>query len=204
MSRRCIGLLGGSFNPAHEGHTHISLQALARLKLDEVWWLVSPQKPLKSNSELAAYGKRLESAKALIHHPRVKVLDIEQREGLYYSIDTIRFLQKRSRGTQFVWVMGADNLEHFHRWRAWREIFARLPIIVIDRAPYAFAALHGLAALRYRHKRTTNAKALFAHKKAMPSWVYMSIPRHPLSASHLRKTLGAAAFSVHNKAIQYV
>jgi len=199
---RRIGLLGGSFNPAHAGHVHITLEALKRLQLDEVWWLVSPQNPLKSKNDLAAYSKRLESAKALIDHPRVKVLDIEQREGLYYSIDTIRFLQKRSRGMQFVWIMGADNLEHFHRWRAWREIFARLPIVVIDRAPYAFAALHGLAALRYRHKRVTNSRALVSQGKPLPTWAYMSVPRHPLSATYLRKTLGAAAFSVHNKAIQ--
>jgi nicotinate-nucleotide adenylyltransferase len=196
---RRIGLLGGSFNPAHAGHLHITLEALKRLDLDEVWWLVSPHNPLKQKSDLADYTKRLASAKALIRHPRIKVLDIEEREGLHYSIDTIRFLQERTPKTQFVWLMGADNLEHFHRWKSWREILARMPVVVIDRAPYAFRALHTLAALRYRNKRITNVRALFSGIKSLPRWAYVSIPRHPLSASSLRKSLGAKAFSVHNK-----
>ncbi|MFZ4125353.1 MAG: nicotinate-nucleotide adenylyltransferase [Rickettsiales bacterium] len=195
---RRIGLLGGSFNPAHEGHLHITLEAIKRLGLDEVWWLVSPHNPLKKKTDLAEYEARFVSARAIANHPRIKVLDIEARNALYYSIDTIRFLQKHARGTQFVWLMGADNLQHFHRWRAWREIFARLPIAIIDRAPYAFSALHSLAALRYRHKRVTNSRLLL-RVKTLPAWAYISIPRHPQSATALRKSLGAKAFLRHNE-----
>jgi nicotinate-nucleotide adenylyltransferase len=195
---RKIGLLGGSFNPAHEGHLHITLEAIKRLKLDEVWWLVSPHNPLKKKTDLAEYESRFASACRVANHPRIKVLDIEARHALYYSIDTIRFLQKRMPRMQFVWLMGADNLEHFHRWRAWREIFARLPIAIIDRAPYAFSALHSLAALRYRHKRITNSRLLL-RGKTPPTWSYISIPRHPQSATALRKMLGAKAFLRHNE-----
>lgn len=195
---RRIGLLGGSFNPAHAGHLHITLEALKRLDLDEVWWLVSPHNPLKKKSDLADYAKRLKIAQVLANHPRIRVLDIEERRGLYYSIDTIRYLQKRMRHAQFVWLMGADNLEHFHRWRAWREIFARLPIAILDRAPYAFKALHGLAALRYRNKRLINGR-LLGRIENLPNWAYIPIPKHPMSASALRKTLGVKAFSVHTK-----
>lgn len=195
---RRIGLLGGSFNPAHEGHLHITLEALKRLDLDEVWWLVSPHNPLKKKTDLAEYGKRLASAHVIAQHPRIKVLDIEARHDLYYSVDTIRYLQKRARHTQFVWLMGADNLRHFHRWQAWREIVARLPIAIIDRAPYAFSALHSLAALRYRHKRALNSHLLLRQKN-LPAWAYISIPRHPQSATALRKLLGAEAFLRHNE-----
>ncbi|MBN8543848.1 MAG: nicotinate (nicotinamide) nucleotide adenylyltransferase [Alphaproteobacteria bacterium] len=195
---RRIGLLGGSFNPAHEGHLHITLEAIKRLGLDEVWWLVSPHNPLKKKADLAEYESRFASAQTIATHPHIKVLDIEARNALYYSIDTIRHLQRRTRGTQFVWLMGADNLQHFHRWRAWREIFARLPIAIIDRAPYAFSALHNLAALRYRHKRITNSRLLL-RGKTLPAWAYISIPRHPQSATALRKSLGAKAFLRHNE-----
>lgn len=195
---RRIGLLGGSFNPAHEGHLHITLEALKRLQLDEVWWLVSPHNPLKAKSDLAEYAKRFETACALAQHPRIRVLDIEERKGLYYSIDTIRYLQAGARNMRFVWLMGADNLEHFHRWKSWRALFASLSIAVIDRAPYAFRALRSRAALRYRHKRTLNSR-LLSHGKNMPLWSYISIPRHPLSATALRKTLGAKAFLRHNE-----
>jgi nicotinate-nucleotide adenylyltransferase len=189
-------LLGGSFNPAHAGHLHISLEALKRLKLDEIWWLVSPQNPLKKSSELADYAARLNSAKAIAQHPRIRVLDIEARRGLHYTIDSLRFLQQRT-GNQFVWLMGADNLAHFHRWRAWREIAARVPIAILDRAPYGLKALHGRFALRFAARRiSAQAAGLLADFRA-PAWVYLTIPRHPLSATWLRKTLGSRAFIGH-------
>jgi nicotinate-nucleotide adenylyltransferase len=195
---RRIGLLGGSFNPAHEGHLHITLEAFKRLGLSEVWWLVSPHNPLKSRSDLADYSKRFASAAHWAHHPRIRVLDIEERKGFRYSIDTIAYLQKRHHDAQFVWLMGADNLAHFHRWKSWQTLLHRLPMVILDRAPYAFAALRSRAALRYRHKRLTNSR-LVLRKKNLPMWVYLTIPRHPQSATNLRKTLGAKAFLEHNR-----
>jgi len=196
---RRIGLLGGSFNPAHAGHLHISREALKRLKLDEVWWLVSPQNPLKNSDELADYATRFTLAEAMASHPRIKVLDLEKRHHLNYTIDTLRFLNNRHRGTQFVWLMGADNLAGFHRWRNWRSIAKLLPIAVLDRAPYALRALAGPFARSFSATRLpANAGAALAAKTA-PRWLYLSIPRSPVSATHLRKTLGKKAYLRHTK-----
>lgn len=194
---RRIGLLGGSFNPAHAGHLHISLEALKRLKLDEVWWLVSPQNPLKKASDLEAYAVRFQTAKALAHHPRIRVRDLEAKHGLYYTIDTIRHLQSHHPATQFVWLMGADNLLNFHHWRDWREIAARVPIAVLDRAPYGMKALHARFALHYAKWRIASSEAAQLAVTAAPRWSYLAIPRHALSATYLRKTLGKKAFLRH-------
>ena len=192
-----IGLLGGSFNPAHAGHRHISLEAMKRLQLDAVWWLVSPQNPLKKSSDLAEYTLRFESAAALAQHPRIRVLNVEARQQLRYSIDTIRFLQTHHRQTQFIWLMGADNLAGFHRWRHWRAIAARIPMAVLDRAPYGLKALHGHFATAAKAARLPcSAARMLATNEC--GWAYLTIPRHPLSASFLRKTLGRKAFFRHS------
>ncbi len=198
-AKQRIGLLGGSFNPAHDGHVHISLEAIKRLKLDEVWWLVSPKNPLKKASDLADVTLRLNGAKAITKtHPRIVVRDDEITHGLYYTIDSIVHLQAHYRATQFVWLMGADNLKHFHRWKGHAALAARIPIAVLDRAPYSFGALASRTALRLRHSRISPKNAsLLAGLKA-PAWVYIPIPRHPLSATFLRKTLGLRAFFGHN------
>jgi nicotinate-nucleotide adenylyltransferase len=197
---RSIGLLGGSFNPAHDGHLHISLEALKRLKLDEVWWLVSPQNPLKNASDLEAYAVRFHTAQALANHPRIRVRDLEAKHGLHYTIDTIRFLQSHHPALQFVWLMGADNLANFHRWRDWREIAARVPIAVLDRAPYGMKSLHARFALQYAKWRIASSEAAQLTTSPAPRWAYLTIPRHPLSASYLRKTLGKKAFFRHTAA----
>ena len=197
LESRRIGLLGGSFNPAHEGHLHISLEALKRLGLDEIWWLVSPRNPLKKSDDLADYATRLCTARDIAHHPRIRILDLEQKHGLRYTIDTIRFLKNRHPATQFVWLMGADNLAGFHRWRHWRQIAQLVPIAVLDRAPFALHALHGRFALRFApYRLPTRSGATLASTPA-PAWIYLTIPRHPLSATHLRKTLGKNAYLRH-------
>lgn len=193
-----IGLLGGSFNPAHAGHLHISLEALKRVGLDEIWWLVSPRNPLKKADDLADYETRLSYARQLAAHTKIRVLDLEAREGLHYSIDTVRYLQQYFPQTEFVWLMGADNLAGFHRWRAWKELAARLPIAILDRAPYAQRALHGRFAQQFRMNRLPANAAHQLPASPLPAWVYLSIPRHPLSATYLRKKLGSGAFVVHN------
>lgn len=198
-AKRRIGLLGGSFNPAHAGHVHISLEALKRLKLDEIWWLVSPHNPLKSSTELADYPTRLKSARTIAAHPRIRVLDLEAREGLYYTVDTLAFLRRRYPITDFVWLMGADNLAHFHRWRQWRNIAQLVPIAVLDRAPYALRALYGPFAGRAKNARQPARAASALAEQPTPAWAYITLPRHPLSATYLRKTLGSAAFLMHTK-----
>lgn len=193
---RRIGLLGGSFNPAHAGHLHISLEALKRLKLDEVWWLVSPQNPLKPQKGMADYATRLASARQMARHPRIKVLTLEQEHGLHYTIDTLRHLTQRHRH-HFVWLMGADNLASFHRWRAWQAIVRLVPIAVLDRAPYGLKALNGLFATRLRRHRLGGGQASLLADISVPAWIYLTIPRHPLSATYLRNLLGSHAFMRH-------
>ena len=195
-----IGLLGGSFNPAHEGHVHISLMGLKRLKLDEVWWLVSPQNPLKKADELASYDERLQSARSIAaSHPHIRVLDLEQQQHLAYTIDTIRYLQKRFPHAHYVWLMGADNLAQFHRWRKWKTIAKRIPFAVFDRLPYANAALRKPAAAALSRFRLPASQASVLAQKNPPSWVFLPIPTHPASATDLRKKLGKKAFMRHNK-----
>lgn len=194
---RRIGLLGGSFNPAHAGHVHISCEALKRLGLDEVWWLVSPQNPLKNVHDLADYDVRFHYATELAQHPRIKVLDLERQHGLYFTIDTLRFLKARHHTHQFVWLMGADNLAGFHRWRSWRSIAALMPIAVLDRAPYALKSLGGRFARSFARSRMAAAAAGQLAVAAAPAWLYLAVPRHPLSATMLRKTLGKNAYLRH-------
>lgn len=198
LAKRRIGLLGGSFNPAHAGHVHISLEAIKRLGLDEVWWLVSPQNPLKSAKGMADYATRLAFARDLTaSHRRICVSDVEQRRGLFYTIDTLRLMLRRHHRTQFVWLMGADNLAHFHRWRGWRRIASLVPIAVLDRAPYALQALHAPFARRFASWRHPACQTAQLAQSPLPAWVYITLPRHPLSATQLRKTLGKAAFIRH-------
>ena len=194
-----IGLLGGSFNPAHEGHLHISREALKRLHLDEVWWLVSPRNPLKESSDLEEYAVRLGHARQIARDPRIRVLDVEQRQGLYYTIDSLRYLSARYPTMDFVWLMGADNLAGFHRWRNWRDIAQAFPIAILDRAPYALKALAGPFARSFSATRMPASAAPLLASSAPPCWLYLSIPRHPMSATHLRKTLGKNAFLRHTE-----
>jgi len=130
-----VGLLGGSFNPAHEGHLHVSEVALKRLGLDFVWWLVTPQNPLKPVAGMTPLQDRVRDARKLVRHPRIVVLDIEHDFRTHYSFDTLRALQKRFAQVQFVWLMGSDNLNIFRRWHRWAEFAQRVPIAVIQRPP---------------------------------------------------------------------
>ncbi len=148
-----IGLLGGSFNPAHEGHLYVSEVALKRLKLDYVWWLVTPQNPLKGRAGLASLETRVRQARGLAHHPRIVVADLERCTQTHYSIDTLKALQRRFPRVHFVWLMGSDNLAIFRRWKHWEEIVARVPIAVIQRPGTILAALHSKAIQRFAARR---------------------------------------------------
>jgi nicotinate-nucleotide adenylyltransferase len=183
---RRIGLLGGSFNPAHEGHRDISLAALAYLDLDEVWWLVSPQNPLKPADGMASFAERMASARAMAHHPRIRVTDIEQRLGTRYTADTLRKLVMRFPSYRFVWLMGADNLAQIASWRDWTKIFHLTPIAVFDRPTYTIKALNSLAARRFRRSRRREAALKTLAATPAPAWVFVHHRLNPISATQIR------------------
>ncbi|MEE2689191.1 MAG: nicotinate-nucleotide adenylyltransferase [Pseudomonadota bacterium] len=184
--KRAIGLLGGSFNPAHEGHRMISLIALKRLGLDEVWWLVSPQNPLKPVAGMAPFAERIESASVVADHRRIKVSDIEDRFGTHYTRDTLKRLTQRRRQHNFVWLMGADNLIQFPKWHGWQEIFTTVPIAVFDRPSYSFKALAGIVATRYAGSRIPERNASGLSRRNPPSWVFLHSRLNPVSATKIR------------------
>ena len=185
--RKTVGLLGGSFNPAHDGHRYISLQALKKLRLDEIWWLVSPLNPLKRKDEMASYDRRLESALAVARHPRIKVSDIERKIGSQYTFDTISKLKETYPNINFVWLMGADNLLQFHHWRRWRSIMHTVPIAVFARKNYAQRALHGTAARLFHLYRLPPEDAPILALKKPPAWMFLPIHKHPASATEIRQ-----------------
>ncbi len=187
-SRPRIGLLGGSFNPAHDGHRTISLIALQKLRLDQVWWLVSPQNPLKAEAGMAPLADRLAGARNLARHGRVRVLDIETDLGTVYTVDTVVALRRRFSGLNLVWLMGADNLVQLPAWRDWQRLFGLLPIAILNRPTYADKALSGLAARRFRRYRIPEREAPRLADSGPPAWVFIPQARHRASATALRNT----------------
>ena len=186
-----IGLLGGSFNPAHDGHRHISLVALERLRLDQVWWLVSPQNPLKPEQGMAPFSERLNNARNIARHPRIRVTDIENRLGTRYTAQTVKRLQQRYPSIRFVWLMGADNLLQIPRWRSWQAIFHALPIAILDRGPYSnfYRAMAGQAAQKFKHFRVPQRRAHRLADMDAPAWVYLrDMKQHPASATRIRES----------------
>lgn len=189
-NKRRIGLLGGSFNPAHAGHLHISILALEKLGLDELWWLVSPQNPLKSEHDMAPLKVRMASARDVAKgDARIVVSDIETQMGTRYTVDTVAKLQSQNPNSAFVWVIGADNLRQMHKWRGWRAIFRMVPIAVFPRIPYSLRALGGRAARRFDAARIpeNHAKRLVGLRP--PAWVFLRTPIHGESATRIRKQM---------------
>lgn len=187
LTDRRIGLLGGSFNPAHAGHVHVSLEALKRLDLDEVWWLVSPQNPLKAADGMAGLEQRLAGARAITAaHKRLRVTDLERVLGTRYTIDTVRALRRHYPRARFVWLMGADNLRQLPRWKGWAALVESIPIAVIDRPGFAPAALSGAPAHRYARTRLAPEAARSLADRAAPAWTFLYTRLNPLSATALR------------------
>ena len=185
-----IGLLGGSFNPPHEGHIHVSEAALQRLGLDYVWWLVAPQNPLKSARETAPLDIRLTLARRLVHARRVIVSDVERALGTRYTVDTLQALTQRFPELRFIWLMGSDNLAGFHRWRRWPEIVACLPIAVVMRPDTTLAPLYAKALQRFRHARKKSVRGFL--RAQAPAIVVVGGRRNPQSSTALRAKLGAS------------
>lgn len=181
-----IGLLGGSFNPAHDGHREVSREALRRLGLDRVWWLVSPQNPLKSTTEMAPLAQRLASARAAADDPRILVTGLETRLGSAYTADTLDALTRLLPRVRFVWLMGADNLIQVHHWQDWQEIFNTLPVAVFDRPSYSLRALSGKAAHAFARYRLDERSARRLAGARPPAWVFIHCRLNPQSATAIR------------------
>ncbi|HEX3430321.1 MAG TPA: nicotinate-nucleotide adenylyltransferase [Rhizomicrobium sp.] len=181
-----IGLLGGSFNPAHEGHLHVSEVALKRLGLDYVWWLVSPQNPLKAPASMAPFGQRIASARAIAgRHPRLCVSDIESEMGTRYTIDTVIRLKQRFPQLHFVWLMGSDNLLTFHRWRHWLRLAETVPIAIIMRPGTTMAPLSAVAPRRFAALRKVRSERALATSHP-PALAVLDAKRSEASATALR------------------
>ena len=186
-----IGLLGGSFNPPHIAHRAISLFAIKRLKLDRVWWLVTPGNPLKDDAALHNLDERAQAARRMANDPRIDVSCLESVIGTRYTADTVDYLRRRVSGLRFVWIMGADNLAQFHRWQNWRQIASEVPIAVIDRPPQSFRALAAPAAQALaRYRLPENQAGRLAEQRA-PAWVFLTGIKLSLSSTGLRNQDGS-------------
>ena len=180
-----IGLLGGSFDPAHQGHVHITKVALRRFGLDRLWWLVSPGNPLKAQGP-APMADRIARARALIRDPRVTVTDIEAQLGTRYTAQTIAALQAAYPGVRFVWLMGADNLVQFDRWQDWQQIMARVPVGVLARPGQNLPARASRAARIFHAARISGTQSRrLAHTDA-PAWCFVNAPLMDISSSAIR------------------
>jgi nicotinate-nucleotide adenylyltransferase len=186
-----VGLLGGSFNPPHAAHRAISQFALKRLKLDRVWWLLTPGNPLKDNGRLHGLSERADAARKVADDPRIDVSCLEAVIGTRYTVDTIIHLRRHVSGVHFVWIMGADNLAQFHRWQNWRRIAAEVPIAVIDRPPQSFRALAAPAAQALaRYRLPENQAARLADQHA-PAWAFLTGLKLDMSSTGLRNPDGS-------------
>ncbi|WP_428396101.1 nicotinate-nucleotide adenylyltransferase [Lichenicoccus sp.] len=184
--RSRIGLLGGSFNPAHVGHLQVARRALAQLALDQVWLLVSPGNPLKPVRGMAPLAQRLASARGIADGRRIVATDIERALHTRYTVDTISALQRRFPNACFVWLMGADVLADLPRWRGWRRLTRLVPFAVLPRPSYTRAALAGRAAEVLRHARRPAREAPLLACRAGPSWIFLPAPQNDISATALR------------------
>lgn len=180
-----IGLLGGSFDPPHEGHVHISDEAIKRFGLDHIWWLVSPGNPLKPKGP-APIEQRITAAKALINDPRVVVSDVEAHIGTRFTAETLDRLLGLYPGVRFVWLMGADNLAQFHLWERWDDIMETVPIGVLARPGSRMSARFSKASSRYERWRVpSEASHLLPHMPA-PAWCFINVPMRAVSSTAIR------------------
>ena len=183
---RRIGLLGGSFNPAHEGHRHVSLEALKRLGLDEVWWLVSPQNPLKAGDGMEPLATRLARARQIGRHARIRVDAPELLLGTRYTLDTVRALRRAYPKARFVWLTGADILPQFSQWRGWRELFDSIPIAAFARPGWSYPALAAAAPRAFARYRLDAGQARMLPSREPPAWCFIPSRLDSHSATAIR------------------
>ena len=189
---RRIGLLGGTFNPPHAAHRQISLIAMKRLRLDAVWWLVSPGNPLKDNARLPPLAERLALARAVARHPRIHPTGIEASLRTRFTVDTLRAIRRRWPANRFVWLMGADNLAQLHRWKNWRRIARLVPIAIIDRPGETHRAVRSRAAVTLSAARLPEGRSGALAGTPPPAWAFLHDRRSSLSSTALRAKSGEA------------
>lgn len=180
-----IGLLGGSFDPPHAGHVHLTREALKRLRLDQVWWLVSPGNPLKRNAP-APLAARVAASRTIMRHPKVRITDLEAGFGTRITADTLAALRRAYPQLRFVWLMGADNLATFHRWERWPAILAHVPVAVLARPGQRLKALTSPTARAYAAHRVPATAAAHLGHRAPPAWTFLDMPMRSDSSSALR------------------
>ena len=185
-----VGLFGGSFNPAHDGHAHVAETAMRRLGLDRVVWLVSPQNPLKDAGDSAPLEERMASARVAAGHaasgPSMIVSDVESRIGTRWTVDTLRALTARHPGVRFVWLMGSDNLADFHRWRGWTDVMRLMPVAVVARPGSLLDSRTAPAAARFAGARVPAARARLLAAMPAPAWTYLTAPLNHRSSTTIR------------------
>ena len=189
-----IGLYGGTFNPAHAGHRHVSLLAMKRLRLDRLWWVVTPGNPLKERGGLALACERAAAARTVARHPRIDITCFEEEIGARYTVDTLSYVVERCPTVRFVWIMGADSLGSFHRWLGWRRISWLMPFAVIDRPGWTLRAVQSRAAMALAPYRIDESDAPLLPDLPPPAWAFLHGPRSSLSSTELRK--GERTFAV--------
>jgi nicotinate-nucleotide adenylyltransferase len=182
-----IGLFGGSFNPPHEAHRAASMLALKRLGLDRIWWLVTPGNPLKENAKLPPLDKRIEAARKVAASPKIDVTGVEAELGTRYTFDTVTQLRQRRPGVDFVFIVGADNLAHLHRWERWRGLLRKVALAVVDRPEFELSSLAAPAAVAFGQFRITENKARMIPRLSPPAWVFLRGLKSELSSTALRK-----------------
>jgi nicotinate-nucleotide adenylyltransferase len=186
-----VGLFGGSFNPPHAGHALVAEIALRRLRLKQLWWIVSPGNPLKSTRELAPLAERLARSEQIAGDPRIKVTAFEANFHVRYTADTLALVKARNPGVHFVWIMGADNLAGIHRWQRWRQIATTFPIAVIDRPGSTLSFLSSKMAKTFDYARIAEDDAPALARMNAPAWTFIHGPRSSLSSTALRKAARA-------------
>ena len=181
--------MGGSFNPAHKGHLHISREALRRLNLDEIWWIVSPQNPLKGPDDMNDFNSRIDSAIEIIDDPRIIVTKIELELGTVFTVDTLKALREIYPEYRFVWLMGADNLRQIPKWKGWRQIFRMIPIAIFPRPAYSGRALAGKASRRFKRFRVRSTRGPRLANMRPPAWIFLRTQPDTTSATRIRAKL---------------
>jgi nicotinate-nucleotide adenylyltransferase len=185
-----VGLFGGSFNPPHAGHRLVAEIALRRLRLDQLWWMVTPGNPLKSARELAPLAARIRQSEELAEDPRIKVTAFEAAHRIRYTADTLALVRAKNPGVDFVWIMGADSLRDFHRWQRWRRIMLTFPIAVIDRPGATLSFLSSAAAKTFDYARVDERDAPLLARMKAPAWTFIHGPRSSLSSTAIRLANG--------------